>query len=259
MSKRENDKKEKARAALKLTSAGLVGQQTIRSGVPRALGVRLESHSTGRKKARNILKNGGMLDPRKGGAGAAKISSDYIDRSKNFVHLTGFHKDGLKEMLGYDVELPKSMRWVSIPSRSLQRKMYRVYGSPGKINPSEFLKGALGIRGRTLYRGGTDKYFNTEFIPDAHDLALKSRKPIKVYGNRMSATVAAVKKEGLKNLVRSNKARVATGGAILTLGGYAAQRLAREGLRNLSDGKVQPHNRRTRSGISRVRSHRREY
>jgi hypothetical protein len=265
--KKKDEKKEKAKAALKLASAGYIGQQTLRSGLPRALGVRLESHSTSRKNAKSILKNGGILDPNKGGAGASsnhhnKTTSDtYKNNSSKYVHITGKHKNGYEALLGIEVgkglENNPVSNTISTLGRNLQRPMYRMFGS-GKPSFIGAVESGLGIRGRTLYTGGTDKFFNENFIPDTDDLALKSSKPVRVYGNRLSATGAAIKKEGLINLVKANKSRVATGGAILALGGYATQKLARDGFKQLSDGKVKPHTRKTKSGVSRVKGYKKD-
>ena len=93
-----------------LVASGVIGQQTLRSGIPRLLGVRLESHSTNRKNAKEVLKNGGILDPNKGGSGAtkdltnttkakygadtydtrkAKEGKEFLTRAKNSIYITG--------------------------------------------------------------------------------------------------------------------------------------------------------------------------
>lgn len=107
---KRNDPNNYVKAGLYGTGTALLGQQTIRSGIPRALGVRLESHSTSRKNAKSILKNGGYLDPNRGGTGVTKDlvgsankvnlqfkdgkltkskNQDFINRAKNNTYITG--------------------------------------------------------------------------------------------------------------------------------------------------------------------------
>lgn len=69
---KKEDKKNVGKGLAYLGGAGIAGQQAVRSGVPRLLGVRLESHSTSRKNAKEILKSG-YLDPNKGGLASAKL------------------------------------------------------------------------------------------------------------------------------------------------------------------------------------------
>jgi hypothetical protein len=71
--KDEDDRRSRIeKATVTGLGAAYVGQQTIRSGVPRLLGVRLESHSTSNKNAAEILKNGGILDPARSGSNAIR-------------------------------------------------------------------------------------------------------------------------------------------------------------------------------------------
>lgn len=265
----ERKKKSKARAAAELAGAGALGVQSVRSGVPRLLGVRLESHSTTKKTANNILKNGGWLDPNYGGTGASKAvgNEGYIASSKNYVHITGRHGGGHPIAVskayevkpdGTRVEMPEKTKYIqasknpveNVIGRKVQRALYRgiagenlqnVSGLGGKVGLL-IAGGATGAKGRTLYVGGSDKFFDQNFIPDPDDVALKSSQKVKVYGNRFSATGAAIKREGLLNLMGQNKGRVAAGAAILGAGGYGAYRIGKNALNSLTgkDTEVKP-------------------
>lgn len=270
----ERKKKSKARAAAELAGAGALGVQSVRSGVPRLLDVRLESHSTTKKTANNILKNGGWLDPNYGGTGASNAVGDkgYISSSKNYVHITGRHGGGhpIVGSKAYEVkpdgtrvEMPEKTKYTqasknpveNVIRRKAQRALYRGIAGENLQNVSELggmgvLKkvgsliagGATGAKGRTLYVGGSDKFFDQNFIPDPDDVALKSSQKVKVYGNRFSATGAAIKREGLLNLMGQNKGRVAAGAAILGAGGYGAYRIGKNALNSLTgkDTEVKP-------------------
>jgi hypothetical protein len=228
-----DNRKEKISGYRNLALAGLVGQQTVRSGVPRALGVRLESHSTSKKTAKQILKNGGFLDPQYGGSGAARISSEYTDASKNYIHITGRHKKD-KIMAGIKEGPVKNL--LNTAHRKLQRGMYRgIQGQDLSGSEADRMRnvvkglpaGLLGLKGKTLYVGGTNKFFDSDrFIPDSDDVALKTNKKLKVSGSRLGATVEAIKKEGLGNLLKDSKGRVATGLGILGGGGLLTGALA---------------------------------
>lgn len=280
------------------------GYLTLRSGLPRVLGVRLESHSTTKDNARKILKNNGILDPKYGGQRGG--ISDYIkDRTaKGYTFITGLHKDNtkykgnileqlytrivsraayrnapsrrevlakIKKELGnqseyYNKEIKRINKQISnlntktvsndnltelvklkneVKSLKQQRisvgkqnyrntvkKIFSEANSKARAEDPIALidqyKALTGIRGRTLYVGGSDNYFNNNFINDPKDLtnmAMKTNKPIKVYGNRFSATLGAIKKEGLVNLIKSNPKRILGGAAILGLGGLVTGKL----------------------------------
>ena len=61
------------------------GTKALRSGVRRTLGVRIEEHTTSLKNAKNIIKNGKLLDPKYGGSGCSKIIQAFDENSRNFV------------------------------------------------------------------------------------------------------------------------------------------------------------------------------
>lgn len=230
-----------------LAATGYLGQQTIRSGIPRLLGVRLESHSTSKKNAKEILKNGGWLDPNKGGTGASKAvnAKDYIKNSKNYVHLTGRHADD---------NYAKRDTLKDLIHRKRQRALYRgVTGEDidtkdlGKV-ARNVIKGLTG-KGKTLYLGGSDEYFNKNFIPDPDDVALKTSNKIRVQGNRASATLEALKREGVSKLVKANPKRALAGAAILTVGSGLTAISAKDTYNSFNpNSKVKGFSRKNKSG-----------
>jgi len=275
--------------------AAYLGQKTIRSGIPRLLGVRLESHSTSKKTAKEILKNGGILDPNKSGSGAiralesnaAGVGTD-INKAKNKVYITGIHKNAIaREMpspMGFGtvtVDAKKENPLQQVINRADQRRGYRgqstidwdfvnkdskrfqeldkqTFQTPfGKSLPNQqladeytnilkgnqerlagerskaVLKGQLPTTGRSLYIGGSDEFFNKNFKPDFDDpRAMYSEEKVKVYGNRLKATAAAIKKEGLLKLMKGNPKRVLAGAAITGLGGLGTGILAKRAIDN---------------------------
>lgn len=108
--KEKKKKKEKDNKILKnikgtglIGTGGAIGIQSIRSGVPRLLGVRLEQHGTSKEAAKNIIKEG-YLDPAYGGSQGGVTASmllpkEFLERSKGHTFLSGknsthpFYKD----------------------------------------------------------------------------------------------------------------------------------------------------------------------
>lgn len=245
MPKKKENRNEKLKSgSTKIAAGGTVGFLGIRSGLPRALGVRLETHSTTKKKAKEILKNGGYLDPNRSGESAVSLLKDFdpekYQKAKNKVYVTGVHPDqdkGLKilgllnrnnQRAGYRAQAGREKEINDI------RKKYGFVGANAHINEAipehEILGGMVGLKGRTLYVGGSDEYFRKNFSPDFDDVtAMYSDKKVKVYGNRAAATVAAVRREGLKNLLKGDKKRIITGAAILGASGLAAGKLIHSG------------------------------
>jgi hypothetical protein len=225
---KNKDKPNYARVGVLGAGTVYLGQQTVKSSVPRLLGVRLESHSTSKSRAKEILKSGGWLDPSKGGTGAGKAMGHegFVERSKKYVHITGTHPDSRLNFL------PITKPVANPYYRKLQRGMYRGLVGEEIKNPKEMAvgiaKGFAGIKGRSLYIGGTDDYFRNNFIPDPDDVALKTDKAIKVYGNRFSATKAAIKETGLLKLIKANPKRVLSGAVILGVGSALTARNAKK-------------------------------
>jgi hypothetical protein len=283
--KDEDDRRSRIeKATVTGLGAAYVGQQTIRSGVPRLLGVRLESHSTSNKNAAEILKNGGILDPARsgsnairsiniGGNSAANIA--HAEKAQGKAYITGVRSDSIKPLLGRGAKDMSPFEQVS--HRQSQRLGYRAQANidwdkvaaapdPKKAlataRVTEVLKSYLmPWRGRSLYVGGSDQHFEKNFKPDFDDLlAQYSEKPIQVHGNRFAATRDAIKREGLIDLMKANKGRVAAGAAILGVGGFVTANLAKSAIDTIqSDGSVKGYKRRTKSGrITMVRGFKRQ-
>ena len=122
------------------------------------------------------------------------------------------------------------------------------------------MRGVFG--GRSLYVGGSDDYFKNNFKADPDDmLAMKTNKQVKVFGNRFAATADAIKREGLGNLMKANKGRVAAGLGILAAGGAATGYLANEARKQFTGrGKVKSYTRRSKTGkLVQVREAKRNY
>ena len=64
---------------------GYLAYKGLEQGLPRALGIRMEYHTTSKESANLIKKAGNWLDPKFGGKGwSAKVESDvYVQNSKN--------------------------------------------------------------------------------------------------------------------------------------------------------------------------------
>jgi hypothetical protein len=297
--KKKKDKSNKVKGTAQLVAGGLVGQQAVRSGVPRALGVRLESHSTSRKNAREILKNGGILDPNKSGTGAIRALENNqglgdvtdINKAKGKVYITGLHKDAKDRVIkssniftpSTTLKADEGNALLNVIARKNQRNAYRAssginwdkVNSAGEKAYNEIMdkntKAKLGKKfvkeraesarllaggqerikqtlkntvlptGKSLYVGGSDEYFNKNFLPDFDDpKAMYSTNKVKVSGNRLSATLEALKREGNGNrlkgaskLIKANKGRVGAGLAIAGLGGLAASKLVTSGINNI--------------------------
>lgn len=272
------------KAGLYGTGTALLGQQTIRSGIPRILGVRLESHSTSKKNAKSILNNGGYIDPNYGGSGASKAvnQKDFIDKSSNQVHITGFHPKGTKLDLGSKIVTApdgsesiekiyknfKDIPPLNAAYRKVQRGMYRGIAGENLRNAKDMIRntvlGLTGLKGRTLYLGGSDRYYSKNFTPDPDDIGLKSSKKVKVFGNRFAAVGDTLNRygkgnyiKGAINLMGANKSRVAAGLGILGTGSLATAYLGKKTIESF--GNVKSYNRKSKSGkIVKVKSYKRK-
>lgn len=325
--KNKEPKRNLIKGAAYLGGSGYVGQQAIRSGVPRLLGVRLESHSTSRKSAKEILKNGGWLDPNKSGTGAIR-NLEAVEGTKGVtnassagkkVYITGVHENAQSRKIpGMGVVNPKKENpLIQVLQRKEQRAGYRgqadidweyvnkdktriselendittskntkktifnnkpkdKVNTPAKQkelaalregNKTRLLKektkaigrGLMPWKGKSLYIGGGDEYFNKNFKPDFDDVrAMYSEDKIKMSGSRAGATLEALKREGggsrlkgIARLVKANPSRALAGAGILAGGGLLTAKLGQAAYRNLtapSDGKVKGFSRKNKSG-----------
>lgn len=240
--------RQNAIGAAQVVGGTYLGYQGIKHGLPRALGLRTEYHTTSKTNADLIKKAGNILDPACGGKnGWAEKAGDasYVKSSRNYVHITGLHKDniGTRPLFG-KFTAPLRMFY-----RKTQCLMYKTFGNIDVkkfqkcfvegdkkafiINMAkEFKNSILHNRTKKFCISGTDSYFNTKFIPDADDIALKSAEKIKVYNNRFSSMIAGLKKFGLSGM-KENKSRVAFGVGLLSLGTYSAVKLIQKGVNNI--------------------------
>lgn len=300
----EFEKEEKKRTKLdnlRDLGVGYLGleasQKSLRRGLPMAAGVRLESHSTSRKNAREILKSGGILDPNRMGEKTDKLmggsGEGNIYGKKKYSFITGSVDGGFADR-GFAGGLRKSYRAsssmdpesilivqrkdifdklaqykktqnpkvavkqlnaiyglnlntldeIDLPENQLIIRRQLIADKPKYAKAKAELIGkgtASGLFGKSLYVGGSDAFYKANFTPDEDmpKLAMKTDKPLKVYGNRASATIGAIQREGLGNLMKANKGRVA-GGIALTGAGLAAGKIGADALGRVF---IKPHKR----------------
>ena len=196
---------------------GYLGYKTLSQGLPRLLGIRIEYHTTSRGNAELIKKSGYFLDPRFGGKTGLSARSGldkYISKSKNYVHITGIHKDSKFSKVA-------NFFFGSI-ARGFQRYRYNPIGN-------------LLNRTKSFCIPGIDSYFNSNFVADSYsNVAIKTPSKLRVYNNRISAMIAGLKEFGLKGM-KENISRVAYGIIILSLGSYVTAKLIKKGIDNFSD------------------------
>jgi len=301
-------KKEEKRTGLsKVKDLGLgytgldMSQKMIRRGLPMMAGVRLESHSTSHKNAREILRGGGILDPNRMGEKTSQLmggsGADNIYKGKKYSFITGgldgppvdrltsgmlrktyriqaamkpediavlqrknifdnletfraqianpemreARRKQLNKLYGLDLE---DFNDIDLPENRLKIKKQILDESPiynRVLKESQLRSLASGLSGRSLYVGGSDAFYKANFTPDEDMpfMAMKTDKPLKVYGNRASATIGAIQREGLGNLMKANKGRVA-GGVALTGAGLAAGKIGADALGRVF---IKPHKR----------------
>jgi len=199
---KKSKEKSKVKGVVFLGGAGIVGQQTARSGIPRLLGVRLESHSTSKKAAQEIIKGGGFLDPNRGGGGITKdlVSNDlnsknsimkeydffeknkqFLNRAKNNVFITGKH-------INYD------------PSNNNAGKLKKAYQNIVGENVYRKLQ-------RAFYRGQSEMPMDKKAIenavkewrksPETQKRLLLSKQDVELASNRLKE----LSKTGAKEIV----------------------------------------------------------
>ena len=114
-------------------AGGYLAYKGLEHGLPRALGIRTEYHTTSKENASLIKKAGNWLDPKFGGKNgwAAKIESDvYVQNSKNYVHITGIHKDCW--------HLPDKIKKLPFIREAYRRMQLIMYKTVGNLkNPKE--------------------------------------------------------------------------------------------------------------------------
>lgn len=197
----------------KIVLGGYIGYKGIISGLSRMLGVRIEEHTTNALSAKKIIQSNCVLDPKFGGTGCAKGIKSFVKKSDEFVHITGVHKDfantyKFANMVG---DAPKNEILQAI-NRKQQRLTYKISSIPEECKsiPSK-IKAFL--TSKTFYIGGSDEYFNKNFVPDVDDLALKTKDKIKVSKTKIGAIISALKKQGLSG-IKNNPKRAIIGAGI---------------------------------------------
>lgn len=248
-----------------LGGAALVTKASIDSGLPRALGIRLERHSASRKAAEEILKNGGYIDPSYSGRSGIRmaeglesvVGNDFAEKAKGYAYISGYHPQAKKRVLlaggktAYEVLPDDPIR--NVIYRKVQSLGYRAQSEvdydkfrsrDARVNAAQknVMGAILGSKGKTLYAPGTDEYFAKAFEADIDDpIAMRSPDKVRVYGNRLEATVAGLRKHGLSG-IRGNPRRVLVGLGVLTGGGAVAYGLGRSAVSNISgpDGSGNP-------------------
>lgn len=249
---REKDNGSLTKGGLYLGTGAIAGKATLDSSLPRLLGARLERHSTSKEQARKILKSGGYLDARKSNQGSmrlletpnpllkAEVAEERLKQSKGYNYITGYHPEAKTSFLGLiETPLPDDpLR--NVLHRKMQGLSYRAQSAIDYDQQKTFearrdkvakniLPAMVEGTGKTLFVPVTDQEVATDFKPDIDDpIALRTKKPVKVYGNRASATLAHLKKNGLKQIA-ANPGRVGAGVAILGAGGAIAVPLISKG------------------------------
>lgn len=247
--KKENHKdKSPIKGALNLGMAGTSGYYGVRSGVPRLLGIRLERHYTSKEIAKNIIKDGHILDPAYGGTGACKVVNNpkYTELCKGHVHITGLHKDtpfltdaSKRKIIITRLTTPvKRMRQGILYKGFISGNIDIEKHAATKTTKMQHTKLVWDIfknsfKGKTFFIPGTDAFFNKHFTPDEFDIALKTTKKLKVYPNRFAATIAGLKEFGFKGM-KGNPVRVIVGTTILGLGTILSILFTRNGIAHLS-------------------------
>ena len=234
--------------ALAQTAGGAcLGYQGIKHGLPRTLGIRIEYHTTNNKNAAAIKQAGNFLDPAFGGINgcSGRVNNEgFVENSKNFIHITGMNPDGHKDKMHKIIQ-----RFLMKPAATIYRKVQCcLYQTVGNFEQQEInqIKNKNNFQKAFWYTKkiasaflnnkttkfcipGIDSYFNSEFVPDNNDIALKSSKKVKVYNNRFSAMLAGLEQFGIKG-IKENKSRAAFGLATLSLGLYSGAKLIDKGL-----------------------------
>lgn len=235
---------------IQIAGGAYSGCYAVKHGLHRVAGIRIENHITSKENAEKIKKSGYILDPLCGGKNGCseKINSNKCKiNSTGFVHISGINKDSKFYTKGWVKKYNYLSEPLRVVHRNMQHVMYEaVYRGEylsliKKIRQNKiqcfnaYLKAftfLLNPKSKRFYIPGTDNYFYKEFISDTDDFALKSSKPVKVYKNRMNATLAGLKNFGLKGM-KENKGRVAFGVGILSLGLYSCYNLFNKGIKNI--------------------------
>ena len=239
-----------------ILAGGYIGYKSLEHGLPRALGIRIEYHTTSKKNAELIKRAGYILDPKFGGKNGFSemvLNREFINNSEKFIHITGIHADTVlakkhpvyAQFYGFIRRFSQNIMYKNTENRDLKRSRkykkeienlakYDSKKATAKYIFHKISETFFGIFKRSNTERfcipGIDSYFNREFIPDCDDVALKSSKQVKAYSNRFGAMVAGLRKFGLKG-IKENKSRAIFGIGVLALGISSALYLISKGLK----------------------------
>ena len=173
--KTKNKKESKVKGGLQIVSGASLLGEGYRRGLPRALGVRLESHSTSRKKAKEILKKGGYLDLERMGDVTGVAQGKDVYGGKKYGFITGHVPDA---------ELPLGIgKGTDRMMASSIRKSYRAMASMNKNKVDDLLRSNLveslkkGIYVHSMNEGQRKRILDQ--VNTMFDLDLKSVKKLK--------------------------------------------------------------------------------
>ncbi len=271
---RTDNKNSRIKGGARIAAGGYLASKAITSGLCRTLGIRIEEHTTSLKNAKNIIKDGCILDPKYGGTGNAKAMSNYQEASKNFVHITGINKkpsdfieklsigEGFEDLAKEQAEKfcnSPAFDFLRTGNRKLKRFVYRFFSDKNVIEqfesnpnptfedykniknlPKAIFNAVTGIGSKTFYIPGTEEYFNNNFIADIDDTALKTDKPLKVCRTKIGAMFEGLKNHGLSGM-KQNKARVIVGTVIFAALAAASYMLIKTGMEKFKDTKEDLH------------------
>ena len=227
-----------------MAAGGAVGAWGLRKGLPMLTGMELQSHTTSKETAKEILRDG-HLDPSKGGTGAAELNPKFQKASKGYAHITG--------------QSPESSNLAQriLGDRSARKSQERMYASVVGLKDkypdlgfneimAKSMKGETGTtKAKTLYTALPDSVYARDFIPDEDSggMAMKTKKKVPVYRTRTRAILEGLKRHGAKG-IKDAPGRVAAGAGILGTAGAiahalatdnnAAENIAREGWASIS-------------------------
>ena len=219
----------------KILAGCLVGYKGFISGFRRILGIRIEEHTTTYDNAKKIIESGLILNPKYGGTGASQISPIFQKNSKGFVHITGIHKDFKTVYKCHDsVKNKFDILFFNEITRKKQNLLYRLTTMIQCKSKNKYQRIKEVFKAKTFYVGGTDNYFNSNFIPDSNALALKTTDCVKVTKTKLGAFIQALKREGLSG-IKQNKIRVILGAVISLICSYTCLKLIKNGLKDIKN------------------------
>lgn len=223
---------DKAKGVAGIAAGGYGGYKVLTNGLPGALGLQVEEHTTSKKNAKKILKDGYLRAQYGGGKGGAsdKVGIDgFVKNSQGYVHLTG-----TQNKKGFIDEMK------SAAHKRAQRMLYGAVHSSTDGDVEEGLKNLFKgkDKSKTLYTANPESYYNKNFEADTDSLhnGLKTKQNVRVHGSKLSAALAGIREHGLKGMMES-KGRTAAYLAGTGATGYGAVKLIQEGYKDFKGKK----------------------